>query len=213
MGFIGGWALLKNKHPEVRRDSSDVAEVNAALGFTPSEFFVDGCVIIVILWKRNGYGSVYALAAASALPALATKLAKEMLEYIAEFLDQRVPEKWFFDGREREGVKNRYDPAKVAEHINNALRLYYLSCSHGARGQALELMNRWVTPDHGFIEAVACNISKLLAARQGGSVIMCKGEADYPMAQYLEPNTAVVTSDSDIWGFTEAKAVVVPQKK
>ena len=213
MGLIGGWSIIRKKHPLLRIAVDDVAVVDVALGFLPTEFMIDGCVILVIIWKRERYGSVYALAAASELGQLAVKVAQDMLSYLADFIDTSVPWNWYFDGPDREGKKKRHDPAKVAEHINIALRLYYLCCSHGAKGQAREILNKWVTPDTHFIEEVAHNISVLLAARQGGKSEMCKGEADYPMAQLLTPSTAVVTSDSDSWGFTNARALVVPQKK
>ena len=95
----------------MRHEVEDAAEVTLALGFLPTEFMIDGCVILVIIWKRERYGSVYALAAASALPGIAHELAGKMLEYAAEFLDQKVPWNWYFDGPDREHRKRRVNVA------------------------------------------------------------------------------------------------------
>ena len=213
MAIEGYRAFIKKHFPDVRHEVDNVADVNRALGFQPSQFIIDGCVILRIIWAIGHFGSKFADLNAGGLVAFLLHLVERMLLFVDAFLDPRVKWIWVFDGPNREGPKARWDPSRGAANLNTAYRLLYLSTRHGAVGQGRELLDKNVLPEFLVINGVAFFMNQAMESRRNGSFARLPGkEADYAIAALCDELTVIASSDGDMEVFTKAAAVIMPQK-
>ena len=179
----------------------------------PPDCFVaiDGFMIFRIIWDVGGFGSSVFLELEK-MDALAGKLALGMVEYVENMIPCKEKFIWVFDGRERELEKSKVQMKrkKEAHFLGKAMHLYFASRMHGAKGAAMEILNKRFAFSSEFFHFVLATIQQ----RVGHHVFMAPGEADFAIAKIcnIYPQRVVVlSSDADYLVFTKCKEVICPR--
>ena len=174
-----------------------------------STFIVDGLVVLLAVWYRDGHGSSTFLKKGQELDKEAVKIAESMLEYL-DFLPGGS-HTWVFDGPNVESPKLR--KARVAKRratkIRHGIWLYFLSGKYNHKRLGLDMWRRNAPPRPGMIRLILKKLVKTGRAK----VHVARGEADFAIAAMVRQSPVpivIVSSDSDFLAFTRCLAVLNP---
>ena len=230
MGVKGLWRALKDEkkyfqsaeelEPLLRElSNSQTLRRSSRLGLSGANrcsphFVIDGMVILLAIWHRDGYGTKCFLARGDLLVDAAAEIANKMREYL-DFLPQSCSREWVFDGSSPEAQKLRAEnlARTRAKKIGQAVRRLFLPTNPSSSRLAKSLLNRFAMPSRPIVQAVIQAISET------ANVLLATGEADYAIAKHISnvsrkgKPTIVVSSDSDYIAFTECNAILNPIKR
>ena len=181
-----------------------------------THFIVDGMVVLLAVWHRDGFGSRTFLKTDDKLNQEVEQLAKSMASYI-HFLPNNNHTTWVFDGPTAELPKSRnINRAKRrTKKLNQAVWLQFLSKKHGSRKLAASLLDRFCLPTRNLVLMTMRRLVDTYRLK----VLMAPGEADFAISSLVTQNASyykrsiVVSSDSDFTAFTTCEAVINPVKR